>query len=68
MTGSNYRGPCGDCWAKHPDYTLCYGGMRKIYIEAKQSSVDLKTNAEPALQVRRYAYTSKMPITILTDF
>lgn len=53
---------------KHPDYTLCYGGMRKIYIEAKQPSVDLKTNAEPALQVRRYAYTSKMPIVILTDF
>ena len=53
---------------KHPDYTLCYGGMRKIYIEAKQPSVDLKTNAEPALQVRRYAYTSKMPIAILTDF
>ena len=53
---------------KHPDYTLCYGGERKIYVEAKQPSVDLKTNPEPALQVRRYAYTSKMPIAILTDF
>ena len=53
---------------KHPDYTLCYGGERKIYVEAKQPSVDLKMNPEPALQVRRYAYTSKMPIAILTDF
>ncbi len=53
---------------KHPDYTLCYGGERKIYIEAKQPSIDLKSNPEPALQVRRYAYTSKMPIAILTDF
>lgn len=53
---------------KHPDYTLCYGGERKIYVEAKQPSVDLKKNPEPALQVRRYAYTSKMPIAILTDF
>lgn len=53
---------------KHPDYTLCYGGMRKIYVEAKQPSLNLKTNAEPALQVRRYAYTSKMPIAVLTDF
>ena len=53
---------------KHPDYTLCYGGERKIYVEAKQPSVDLKTNPEPALQVRRYAYTSKMPIAVLTDF
>ncbi|MBQ3714161.1 MAG: Eco57I restriction-modification methylase domain-containing protein [Fibrobacter sp.] len=53
---------------KHPDYTLCYGGERKIYVEAKQPSVDLKKDPEPALQVRRYAYTSKMPIAILTDF
>ncbi len=53
---------------KHPDYTLCYGGERKIYVEAKQPSIDLKKNPEPALQVRRYAYTSKMPIAILTDF
>ncbi|MBO4546444.1 MAG: hypothetical protein J5700_02585, partial [Treponema sp.] len=57
-----------DGQTKHPDYTLCYGGERKIYVEAKQPSVDLKTNPEPALQVRRYAYTSKMPIAILTDF
>ncbi len=53
---------------KHPDYTLCYGGERKIYVEAKQPSIDLKKNPEPALQVRRYAYSSKMPIAILTDF
>ena len=53
---------------KHPDYTLMFGGVRKIFLEAKQASVDLKTNPEPALQVRRYAYTAKMPIAILTDF
>ncbi|MGP1520007.1 MAG: Eco57I restriction-modification methylase domain-containing protein [Treponema sp.] len=53
---------------KHPDYTLMFGGVRKIFIEAKQPSIDLKTNPEPALQVRRYAYTAKMPIAILTDF
>ena len=53
---------------KHPDYTLMFGGVKKLYIEAKQPSVDLKSNPEPALQVRRYAYTAKMPIAILTDF
>lgn len=53
---------------KHPDYTLCCCGMRKIYVEAKQPSVDLKQNPEPALQVRRYAYSAKMPVAILTDF
>ena len=53
---------------KHPDYSLCFGGIKKIYVEAKQPSVDLKKDPAPALQVRRYAYTSKMPIAILTDF
>jgi len=57
-----------DGQTKHPDYTLCCAGVKKIYVEAKQPSVDLKTNPEPALQVRRYAYTAKMPIAILTDF
>ena len=53
---------------KHPDYTLCYGGERKMYVEAKQPSIDLNTDPKPALQVRRYAYTSKMPIAVLTNF
>jgi len=53
---------------KHPDYTLCYGGLKKIFIEAKQPSMELKTNCEAALQVRRYAYTAKLPIAILTNF
>lgn len=53
---------------KHPDYTLCYGGIKKIYIEAKQPSINLKVDSAPALQVRRYAYSANMPIAILTDF
>ena len=53
---------------KHPDYTLCFGGIRKIFVEAKQPSIDLKQNPEPALQVRTYAYSQKLPIAILTDF
>ena len=53
---------------KHPDYTLCCAGAKKIFVEAKQPSVNLKLDPAPALQVRRYAYTAKMPIAILTDF
>ena len=53
---------------KHPDYTLCCAGVKKIFVEAKQPSVNLKLDPAPALQVRRYAYTAKMPIAILTDF
>ena len=53
---------------KHPDYTLRYGGLPKFYVEAKQPSIDLQKNPEPALQVRRYAYSSGLPIAVLTDF
>jgi len=57
-----------DGQTKHPDYTLMFGGVKKIFLEAKQPSVNLKVDPAPALQVRRYAYTAKMPIAILTDF
>ena len=57
-----------DGQTKHPDYTLMFGGVKKIFVEAKQPSVNLKVDPAPALQVRRYAYTAKMPIAILTDF
>ncbi|MGP1439985.1 MAG: Eco57I restriction-modification methylase domain-containing protein [Treponema sp.] len=53
---------------KHPDYTLCCAGVKKIFVEAKKPSVNLKLDPAPALQVRRYAYTAKLPIAILTDF
>ena len=57
-----------DGQTKHPDYTLCCSGVKKIFVEAKQPSVNLKLDPAPALQVRRYAYTAKLPIAILTDF
>ena len=57
-----------DGQTKHPDYTLCCAGVKKIFVEAKQPSVNLKLDPAPALQVRRYAYTAKLPIAILTDF
>ncbi|MGP1521629.1 MAG: Eco57I restriction-modification methylase domain-containing protein [Treponema sp.] len=57
-----------DGQTKHPDYTLCCAGVKKIFVEAKKPSVNLKLDPAPALQVRRYAYTAQMPIAILTDF
>ena len=57
-----------DGQTKHPDYTLCCSGVKRIFVEAKQPSVNLKLDPAPALQVRRYAYTAKLPIAILTDF
>lgn len=53
---------------KAPDYSFRIGGSRVFFVEAKKPSVDIKNDVGPAYQVRRYAYTAKLPISILTDF
>jgi type I restriction-modification system DNA methylase subunit len=53
---------------KAPDYSFRVGGMRKFFLEAKKPSVNLKDDTSPAFQVRRYAWSAKLPISILTDF
>ena len=53
---------------KAPDYSFRIGGVRKFFVEAKKPGVNIKDDREPALQVRRYAYTARLPLSILTDF
>ncbi|MDR2210106.1 MAG: N-6 DNA methylase, partial [Spirochaetaceae bacterium] len=53
---------------KAPDYSFRIGGIRKYFVEAKKPSVNIKDAADPAFQVRRYAYTAKLPLSILTNF
>jgi hypothetical protein len=53
---------------KAPDYSVRIGGTRKFFVEAKKPSVNLKTDAHPAYQLRRYAWSAKLPLSILTDF
>jgi type I restriction-modification system DNA methylase subunit len=53
---------------KAPDYSFRIGGVRNFFVEAKKPSVNIKDTAEPAYQVRRYAYTAKLPLSILTNF
>ncbi|GMO57227.1 MAG: hypothetical protein Ta2G_16850 [Termitinemataceae bacterium] len=52
---------------KAPDYAFRFGGIVKFYVEAKKPSVNIKDNPEPAYQVRRYAWTKKLPVSILTN-
>lgn len=54
--------------AKAPDYTFRFGGVRKFFVEAKKPAVDLKEDPAPAYQLRRYAWSAKLPISVLTDF
>jgi type I restriction-modification system DNA methylase subunit len=51
-----------------PDYCFRVGGTRKFFLEAKKPSVDIKSDISPAYQLRRYAWSAKLPLSILTDF
>ncbi len=53
---------------KAPDYCFRIGGVRKFFVEAKKPAIDIKHDIEPAFQLRRYAYTARLPLSILTDF
>jgi hypothetical protein len=50
------------------DYTFRIGGTRKFIVETKKPSVRIKDDAEAALQLRRYAWNAKLPLSILTNF
>ena len=53
---------------KAPDYCFRIGGMRKFFVEAKKPSVNIAADSGPAFQLRRYAWSAKLPLSILTDF
>jgi len=53
---------------KAPDYAFRIGGQRKFFVEAKKPAVNIEMNIHPAFQLRRYAWSAKLPISILTDF
>jgi hypothetical protein len=53
---------------KAPDYAFRIGGTRKFFVEAKKPSVNIKGDISPAFQLRRYAWSAKLPLSILTDF
>ncbi|WGK68348.1 TaqI-like C-terminal specificity domain-containing protein [Candidatus Haliotispira prima] len=53
---------------KAPDYAMKIGRKRVFYLEAKKPSVDIENSASPAYQVRRYGYTAKLSLCLLSDF
>ena len=53
---------------KAPDYCFRIGGTRKFFVEAKKPAVDISGDAAPAYQLRRYAWSAGLPLSILTDF
>ena len=55
-------------FTKAPDYCFRIGGTRKFFLEAKKPAINLKEDINPAYQLRRYAWSAKLPLSILTDF
>jgi len=53
---------------KAPDYTFRVGTLPKFYAEAKKCGVNIGTDPSPAYQLRRYGWSAKLALSLLTDF
>ncbi|OQY45429.1 MAG: hypothetical protein B6242_10365 [Anaerolineaceae bacterium 4572_78] len=53
---------------KAPDYSFRIGGVRKFFVEAKKPSVKLFHDVNSAFQLRRYGWSAKLSLSILTNF
>jgi len=42
--------------------------VRKFFVEAKRPGVNLKEDGDAAYQLRRYAWSAKLPLSVLSDF
>ncbi len=54
--------------SKSPDYAFRARQTAKFYTEAKKPSVNIKDDPAPAYQLRRYAWSAKLRLSILTNF
>lgn len=54
--------------SKSPDYAFRIGGQRQFFVEAKRPSVSIETDKLTAYQLRRYAWSAKLPISVSTNF
>lgn len=53
---------------KAPDYAFRAGSLVKFYVEAKKCRVNIHSELESALQVRRYGWSRKLVLSILSNF
>ncbi len=53
---------------KAPDYSFRIGGVRRFFLEAKKPGANLREDAEAALQLRRYGWSAKLPLSLLSNF
>jgi len=53
---------------KAPDYAFRVGTLKKFYAEAKKCGVNIGADPGPAYQLRRYGWSGKVALSVLTDF
>ncbi|HSD58100.1 MAG TPA: hypothetical protein VLB04_07940 [Methanotrichaceae archaeon] len=53
---------------RNPDFTFRVDGRRKFFVETKKPSINIEGGIYPAFQVRRYAWSAGLSLSILTDF
>lgn len=53
---------------KAPDYCFRAAGARKFFVEAKKPLINIREDGGPAYQLRRYAWSAKLSLSILTNF
>ncbi|MEN5086108.1 N-6 DNA methylase [Sphingobacterium faecium] len=57
-----------DSNTKKPDYTFRLFAERKFFLEAKKPHVKIDIDPIPAKQIRRYGFTAKLKISVLSNF
>jgi hypothetical protein len=53
---------------KAPDYSFRIGTQAKFFTEAKKCGININADPIPAYQLRRYGWSAKVGLSILTDF
>lgn len=51
-----------------PDYTMTFNGISTFFVEAKKPAVNILDNSDCSFQTRRYGWSAKHRISILTNF
>lgn len=54
--------------SKAPDYSFRVGTIRKFFLETKRPAINIERDAAAAYQLRRYAWSAKLPLSVLTNF
>jgi len=51
-----------------PDYCYTLSGRKMFFVEAKKPSVNVLYDKDAVYQLRRYAWSAQLPLSILTNF